>query len=714
LGLCITMLFAAGWKFGGIAQAILGLGFVIFVHELGHFLVAKMCGVKCEKFYLGFDIGGLKLAKFQWGETEYGIGILPLGGYVKMLGQDDNPSRAAEERRRSTMGETPPEPGPAQTLPGLAHSPTPVDAVLDPRSYMAKSVPQRMAIISAGVIMNVIFAFLMAGLAYRLGVPEIPCAVSAVLPGGAAWRADLQPGDRIVQIGDETGSDDLPLRFRDLQAAVTLSDPVNGVQFKIKRQGVPEPFWITIKPDAAKKSVSLAPTIGAVNPRIPKLVEKMPVLPNTPAAATKAFKGNDLIIAVDGQPIRDYAQLEEQLARHADSTLKFTVQRLEPDSKKTTDVNVEVPPRPRRALGMSMRLGKITAIQDNSPATKAGLQVDDFIVSIDGKAPGEFNTMGLPAYFRSKAGENVALSVTRKNPNGQDSTVELRVVPRDPPWFDEQTGLVWPGAPLSIPALGVALKVLNIVQAVDPDGPAADAVVMQAEAPAQVDRLASGDEITGAELIPADAAKAKEEADNGPLKIEFAEDKSNWPFLSARVQDALPDTKVKLTLPGDRYVEILPQSSTTEFNPDRGFVFQAEVINFQAKTFGQAMSMAGAETKGALTKVYSFLRLLGTQISPYALGGPVTIVTAAGGAADEGFSKLLLFLTMLSANLAVINFLPIPVLDGGHMVFLALEGIFRRPVSERVVVAFQYAGLLFIVGLMLFVLSLDVGLIQRH
>ena len=64
----------------------LGLGMVIFVHELGHFVVAKLCGVRCDKFYLGFDIGGYKLLKFKKGETEYGIGILPLGGYVKMLG----------------------------------------------------------------------------------------------------------------------------------------------------------------------------------------------------------------------------------------------------------------------------------------------------------------------------------------------------------------------------------------------------------------------------------------------------------------------------------------------------------------------------------------------------------------------------------------------------------------------------------------------------
>src|SRR5215212_11884224 len=88
-----------------------GLTFVIFVHELGHFLVAKACGVKCEKFYVGFDFLEFKipftnwkiprsLLKFQWGETEYGIGSLPLGGYVKMLGQDDDPRNAEHEAAR--------------------------------------------------------------------------------------------------------------------------------------------------------------------------------------------------------------------------------------------------------------------------------------------------------------------------------------------------------------------------------------------------------------------------------------------------------------------------------------------------------------------------------------------------------------------------------------------------------------------------------------
>ena len=101
----LSSLWAAGWlidwqNWGLVA---LGLGMVIFVHELGHFVVAKACGVKCEKFYLGFDIFGLKLARFRWGETEYGIGVLPLGGYVKMLGQEDNPTKAAEEFERAKL-----------------------------------------------------------------------------------------------------------------------------------------------------------------------------------------------------------------------------------------------------------------------------------------------------------------------------------------------------------------------------------------------------------------------------------------------------------------------------------------------------------------------------------------------------------------------------------------------------------------------------------
>ena len=194
----------------------LGIGAVIFVHELGHFLVAKACGVKCEKFFIGFDVGGWKISR-QWGETEYGIGILPLGGYVKMLGQDDNPANIAEQVRESQVSGSTTD---AKEIVG----PDGKTYLVDRRSYLAKSVPQRMAIISAGVVMNVIFAFIFAVIAYKLGVPYNPSVVSRTAPGSPAWRADLHAGDEVVKMADvETPS------FAELRGEVTLADLEAGL-----------------------------------------------------------------------------------------------------------------------------------------------------------------------------------------------------------------------------------------------------------------------------------------------------------------------------------------------------------------------------------------------------------------------------------------------------------------------------------------------------
>ncbi len=359
-------------KLGVGLEVALGLGFVIFVHELGHFTVAKLCGVKCEKFYLGFDVYGLKLARFQWGETEYGIGILPLGGYVKMLGQDDNPNNAADERARATIGEGASTPNPSSG---------PAAAQFDPRSYVAKSVPQRMAIISAGVIMNLIFAVIMASIAYSMGVKELPCAIGSVLPGEAAWRADMRPGDQIVKIGDEESNENL--RFRDLQAAVMFADAQHGVKFKIKRDGVAEPFWVTVKPDSDDKS-RLRPTIGVRPDHTTSLYEKQPAIPGSVAAATEKFQGKDKIVAIGGVPVTDYTAYIAQLAKHPDKSLEFRVER-ETGKDDTSTFDINVPPQPRRVLGLQMKYGQITAVQENSPAANAGIKPGDFIESIDGK-----------------------------------------------------------------------------------------------------------------------------------------------------------------------------------------------------------------------------------------------------------------------------------------------------------------------------------------
>ena len=183
------------------------------------------------------------------------------------------------------------------------------------------------------------------------------------------------------------------------------------------------------------------------------------------------------------------------------------------------------------------------------------------------------------------------------------------------------------------------------------------------------------------------------------------------------VQRLPADAQVKLTYQrGDETLtaELTPQVVPGSFEPERGFQFDPIQKIRIASSFGEQVELGFNETVNSLGMVFRFLRKLGTQVPLTSLGGPITIAQAAGYSAFEGMGKLLVFLTMLSANLAVINFLPIPLLDGGHMVFLAWEGLRGRPAGEKFVVALHTVGFVFIISLMLFVLSLDLGLIPRN
>src|SRR4029078_10473806 len=132
-----------------------------------------------------------------------------------------------------------------------------------------------------------------------------------------------------------------------------------------------------------------------------------------------------------------------------------------------------------------------------------------------------------------------------------------------------------------------------------------------------------------------------------------------------------------------------------------------------AGSFGEQIRYGWHETGDALTMVFRFLCKLETQVPMSALGGPFMIAKAAGYSAAEGLSSLLIFLTTFSANLAVLNLMPIPLLDGGHLVFLAYEGVRGRPASEKFVVTLHTIGFVLIVSLMLYVFALDIGLIPR-
>ncbi|MBR6435707.1 MAG: site-2 protease family protein, partial [Thermoguttaceae bacterium] len=107
-------------------------------------------------------------------------------------------------------------------------------------------------------------------------------------------------------------------------------------------------------------------------------------------------------------------------------------------------------------------------------------------------------------------------------------------------------------------------------------------------------------------------------------------------------------------------------------------------------------------------------RLFTGEVSMKGLGGPVMLAQVAYQSANRGFGILMLFTCMISANLAIFNLLPIPVVDGGHVVFLAWEWIFGTPPPENLMIILSYIGLFILLALMVWTLLLDTGLIPRY
>ncbi len=730
-----------GYSVVGLKVAV-GLGFVIFVHELGHFIVAKLCGVKCEKFYLGFDIAGLKFCKFRRGETEYGIGILPLGGYVKMLGQEDNPARLREEmeRAKAVAGDEGPglgTSGPSEaaessgfsvqnsspTPPSniqhptsdisASQSPTPNSPLFDPRSFLAKSVPQRMAIISAGVIMNVFFAFVLAVAAFSLGVEELPCVIGGVFPGEAAWQADLRVGDEILEIAGKKMK-----KFRDLQTAITLGDidaEHPEVPLLVSRPGVEQPFTVVVKPDRSRGAFF----IGVDHPYTTRLIEtrktwlvqkREPVMPGSVAdLAQPPFRNGDKLVKIDDVPVEDCAQLGFQLARKTDDEITVTVERAADESDgastaETRPVSTAVARNHMRSLGLVMQMGPVTAVQVGSPAAAAGIVPGDVIRKIDGEPVAD--AMTLPGELRRRAlrraGEAVEVTIERA---GAPVTVPVRL--REPRGFFAPEIILY-DRPEEAAALGVTYRVLNRVQNVIEGSPAAKAGVRP------------NDVIVTATLLPPDKEILRKlEVRQPEVLIPFTEKDHNWPALVCALQKTLPGTDVQLTLLRDKTelppVRLQPVEDANWSNPDRGLLFEPMLFEQKAENVDEALALGGRATLDEMTVVFRSVKKLSTnQVSMRGLAGPWEIIKMAFYSADQGTARLLLFLTLLSANLAVINFLPIPVLDGGHMVFLLYEGVRGKPADERVQVVLTYLGLIFILALMVWVFGLDLGLISRR
>lgn len=295
-------------------QLLLGLSILVILHELGHFLAARAFGIKVEKFYLFFDAWGVKLVSFKVGETEYGIGWLPLGGYVKISGMIDE-SMDTEQMKQ-----------PAQ-----------------PWEFRAKPAWQRLIVILGGIIVNVIVGiFIFWMVTFKYGEDYIPNdqLVNGVYPGIIGREIGLKDGDRILAINGQK-----VIKFDELLSSKVL---LGGSKLTISREGkaidltIPESVLNSISKYGIEEFVMpkmVAAKIKKVNGPADVKVKKglfaklrgffiaeEPVKIATPAFDA-GFKEGDSLLAINGKAVKYLTDFTSEVEKFAGKPVEVNILR---------------------------------------------------------------------------------------------------------------------------------------------------------------------------------------------------------------------------------------------------------------------------------------------------------------------------------------------------------------------------------------------------
>lgn len=254
-----------------ILAFLIMLGVLITIHEFGHFLFARMFGVKVETFSIGF---GPPIFRWKGKETEYQIALIPLGGYVKMYGEDSM----------------------TQPVQGEVNK----EAYNDPRSFHSKARWQKMLIAFAGPLFNIILAIVLFIAVYAIGIKEPaylsqPPEIGYVEKNSVAEKIGLQPFDKILKVNGEEVKN-----WKDLTIKLAMKSGKN-IDIEFLRNGNVYKVSATLPEDMTKDSFGISPII---EPKVGK------VLPNTPAEKA-GLKEGDIIIAVNGKPIRTWFEFAD-------------------------------------------------------------------------------------------------------------------------------------------------------------------------------------------------------------------------------------------------------------------------------------------------------------------------------------------------------------------------------------------------------------------
>lgn len=592
-----------------IARFVFVFGLAVVIHEFGHLIVAKWCGARVHVFSVGF---GKRLCGFKWGETEYQIAAVPVGGYVKIAGMD-----------------------PDEELTGASWE------------FLSISPWGRIAILFAGPAMNVVLALAIYYVLFVfVGQPVTPTTTLGIVPEGSpGWEMGLHSGDRILAVnGREVGNWD---EFENLM----LASPTDEIEIEIQRG---EEKLIKIYP-ADLKPLAVAEGVAE----------------------------------------------EKELAA---ATL---------DEEEET----ELPP-PYDAEGFV-----VSAVLPGGAADRAGLTPNSVITRVGDKNAIAIEDLpsAIAAHVRTNGSgepEIDPIQITWVEPDGTEETAEFHpdiYLPADDaiPYR-------------SVPRLGLAYKPLRSLEDFFLPGAAPLNVsprlkpvvgVVKERSPAERAGLERGDEIVmldGEPLEDWNVLQLKvlnnyeregEEYVGIPVALTWRDGGGN--YQSATIA---PDVREEI-VPTDRGIR------TGEKVPFAG-------IGIQRLSERQRLGIIGAAPMAVQNVKNTFETMIGLigrvfqgTASRKVFGGPIAIFQFSAETGQWGLERFFGFIAMLSVSLAFLNLLPIPALDGGHILLTSVELIRRKPMTLQQMEFWGRIGVyLFILPLMVFMIFNDldrVGLFTK-
>lgn len=337
---------------GSFLAFILLIGPLIFVHELGHLLAAKLVDVKAERFSIGF---GPPLFRFRAGETEYCVAPIPLGGYVRLLGQ-----------------------APGEQIPAAEAD----------RALNAKPLWARYFVLGAGPAANLILPVLLYFLYYLMLAPTTvpPPVIGTVIDGTAAAQAGLVQGDRIVAID---GSD--VRSWRDMSKRIADA-PGEELEVQIERDGKRLDRVITPRKKMQRNALGVVTPVGRLGVLRWFYAPQVGIIDPTSPAYEQGLRTGDVITSINGEPVRTVEDVQRMLDVTGNSLVRLTYLRAQSVPGplgnylvyESAHAKLRPDPEAGSPTGLLPANTFVRAVDEDSPAAKAGIKAGDFILAVEG------------------------------------------------------------------------------------------------------------------------------------------------------------------------------------------------------------------------------------------------------------------------------------------------------------------------------------------